>query len=183
MNKSILNSVIMFTLGAAAGSVVTWKLIKDKYEKIAQEEIDAVRDYYYGQDSAEKTEEEDPSEEEDDEDDELKQYEDIMYAEGYLSDETKGVKQDMVEPYVISPDEFDEMGYDTVTLYYYADGVVETMLGKDVLSDDEVEDWITSESLEHFGEFEDDSVFVRNDNMKTDFEILKVSENYYSEDN
>lgn len=181
MNKSILSNVIMFTLGAAVGSVVTWKFVKDKYAQIAQEEIDAIRDYYE-QESEEKTEEEDASDDDEDDEDELKQYEEMMYAEGYLSEEQKGVNHDMGEPYVISPDEFDEMGYETVTLYYYADGVVETMLGKDVLSEEEVEDWITSESLEHFGEYEEDSVFVRNDNMRTDFEILKVSENYYPED-
>lgn len=180
MNKSILSNVIMFTLGAAVGSVVTWKFVKEKYERIAQEEIDAIRDFYYEQESAEETEEEDSS---DDEDDELKQYEEMMYAEGYLNEENKeeGDKLGMVYPYVISPEEYDEMGYETTTLYYYADGVVETMLGKEVLSDEEVEDWITSEALEHFGEFEEDSVFVRNDNMRTDFEILKVSENYYPE--
>jgi hypothetical protein len=170
----------MFTLGAAVGSVATWKFVKDRYEKIAQEEIDAIRDFYYEQETAEKAEEDESDDEEDE--DERKKYEEMMYAEGYLNEEQEGAEKNMVEPYVISPDEFDEMGYETVTLYCYADNVVETMLGKDVLSDDEVEDWITSESLTHFGEFEEDSVFVRNDNMKTDFEILRVSENYYSED-
>ena len=34
------------------------------------------------------------------------------------------------------------------------------------------------ESLKSFGEFEDDSVFVRNDRLKCDFEILLDQRNY-----
>ena len=35
MNKSILNKAIIFAIGAAVGSVVTYKLVKTKYEQIA----------------------------------------------------------------------------------------------------------------------------------------------------
>ena len=34
------------------------------------------------------------------------------------------------------------------------------------------------ESLTHFGEFEDDSVFVRNDRLKCDYEILLDQRTY-----
>ena len=53
---------------------------------------------------------------------------------------------------------------------YYADGVV---------TDDEreiVDDWadlIGPDFMTHFGEYEDDSVFVRNTVLKADYEILK----------
>ena len=42
MNNSSKN-VFIFAAGAAIGSVVTWKLLKTKYEHIAQEEIDSVK--------------------------------------------------------------------------------------------------------------------------------------------
>ena len=45
MNNKIIN-VVLFTAGAAIGSVVTWTFIKKKYEQIAQEEIDSVKEEY-----------------------------------------------------------------------------------------------------------------------------------------
>ena len=37
---------------------------------------------------------------------------------------------------------------------------------------------VGKESLNHFGEYEDDSVFVRNDRLKRDYEILLDQRNY-----
>ena len=34
------------------------------------------------------------------------------------------------------------------------------------------------DTLTHFGEYEDDSIFVRNDELKIDFEILRDERNY-----
>lgn len=45
MNKKLFG-VIMFAVGAAIGSAVTWKLVKTKYEQIADEEIQSVREEY-----------------------------------------------------------------------------------------------------------------------------------------
>ena len=45
MNKTLCN-VLLVTVGAAIGSLVTWKVVKTKYEQIAQEEIDSVKDEY-----------------------------------------------------------------------------------------------------------------------------------------
>ena len=45
MNRNLLTS-LAFVAGAAAGSAITWKLLKTKYEKIAQEEIDSVKEVF-----------------------------------------------------------------------------------------------------------------------------------------
>ena len=45
MNKSLSNA-ILFTIGVAIGSLVTWKVVKTKYERVAQEEIDSVKAEY-----------------------------------------------------------------------------------------------------------------------------------------
>lgn len=45
MNKTLI-SAIMFTTGAAIGSLVTWKVVETKYSRIAQEEIDSVKEEY-----------------------------------------------------------------------------------------------------------------------------------------
>ena len=41
-----MKAVISFVAGAAIGSLLAWKFAKDKYERIAQEEIDSVKEYY-----------------------------------------------------------------------------------------------------------------------------------------
>lgn len=73
------------------------------------------------------------------------------------------------KPYVIMPEEVGDLDHMTSTLYYFQDGV---------LTDDEMnpledpEDLIGDIKVEdHFGEFEDDVVYVRNEDMETDFEI------------
>ena len=43
MDKKVIFS---FLIGATVGSVTTWKLLKTKYEQIAQEEIDSLKDVY-----------------------------------------------------------------------------------------------------------------------------------------
>ena len=44
--KSILSNVLFFTVGAAIGSAVTWKIVKTKYEQISRAEIESVRELY-----------------------------------------------------------------------------------------------------------------------------------------
>ena len=82
----------------------------------------------------------------------------------------------MGKPHVISPEEFAEIEeYETTSLYYFSDGIL-THLNGEVVED--VDEIIGTESLTHFGEYEDDSVFVRNDKLKCDFEILRDPTRY-----
>lgn len=55
------------------------------------------------------------------------------------------------------------------SLTYFADGVLADECGEIV---DDVEE-IIGDGLDHFGEYEDDSVFVRSDAKRCDYEILK----------
>lgn len=181
MNKNILSNVIMFAAGAAIGSVVTWKLMKNKCEDLREENAtirEVYSDYLKGNSSEEKTE----SDEEDEED--RREYEKIVNKSGYNNednededdddDEDEDEEEDVdvyIVPYVIVPEEFDENGYETATLFYYADGVL--AYGDTNERVDDVEELVCADFAEHFGEYEQDSVFVRNDNLKMDFEILK----------
>ena len=79
-------------------------------------------------------------------------------------------------PYVIPPEEYDENDYETESLTYYADGVLTDMYDNII---EDVEDTVGTDSLTHFGEYEDDSVFVRNDERQIDYEILLDSDKYY----
>ena len=110
----------------------------------------------------------------------LKKYNSIIQKEGYTNysrsvEEKKG--DPFVEkPYVISPEEFGEFEeYEKISLTYYADQVLTDENNEEV---DDVEEIVGEESLTHFGEYEDDSVFVRNDRLKCDYEILLDQRNY-----
>lgn len=56
-----------------------------------------------------------------------------------------------------------------------ADGVLLDDMNEIV---DDIEETVGEDSLEHFGEYEDDSVYVRNDAKKCDYEILLDQRNY-----
>ena len=71
----------------------------------------------------------------------------------------------------------DDEEYEQISLTYYADGVLADE-NDEVIED--VEDAVGIDSLNHFGEYEDDSVFVRNDARKCDYEIL-LDQRTYSE--
>ena len=80
------------------------------------------------------------------------------------------------EPYVIAPYDFGELdGYRKFELTYYADDVLED---EDYNIINDREDLIGRESLYTFGEFDDDAVFVRNEKLRSDFQILKDYRTY-----
>lgn len=167
---SILSKLFIFAAGGVIGSVVTWKLLKTKYEKIAQEEIDSVKAVYSRHQSTDSTEE--CTEEIDEFDDEQEQTEYVNIVKEYAGE---GVKF-MAVPRVIAPDEFgSEDDYETINLTYYADGV---LTDEDDIPIEDVDGMIGEDSLTHFGEYEDDSVHVRNDKLKCDYEILYDTRNY-----
>lgn len=176
-----LKDLVIFAAGAAVGSAVTWKLVKTKYEQIANEEIREVKDFYYGL-SAENSDLDDYEyeEAEDYEPDESEktEYNDILDSTGYRNYSNKKEKEeeDVCGPYVISPDEFDEHDdYEVVSLLYFNDKVL-TDERYNVIED--VEGMVGEDSLNHFGEYEDDSVFVRDDEKKVDYEILLDSRDF-----
>ena len=192
MQKDLLSKVLIFVVGCGIGSMVTWKLIDKKYAQIAQEEIDSVKESLGYFDRGKTGVEPDPKDEEDEdnEDDRFdrdtesakEELAHICKEQGYDYNgiSTKEGEEEMAEnkPYVIAPSEFDENGYKTKTLFYYNDDVVTDDRGK-VLSENSIEKLIGKESLTTFGQYESDSVFVRNDDLKTDYEILADERNYH----
>ena len=176
---SKLGTVFAFALGAAAGTFVSWKILKTKYEKITEKEVQSVKDVYakkYKENQNEKEEVIDDISDDMVQEDLSKQYAETFQKLGYGSvtsttdSEGEKMKPKKTEPYVISPEEFDDIDdYETTTLFYYQDGVVADTSDNVVV---DVDALIGEDSLTKFGEYEEDSVFVRNDDLKTDFEIL-----------
>ena len=179
MNRSTLTSFFMFAAGAVVGSFVTWKMMDEKYRQMADEEIESMREYFSNKSKKiEHVELEDNDEEDETETYEvaakdIRDYEGVLEKvnySGYTTVSTKEVEKDMTGPYVITPEEFGELKeYETIELTYYADFVLADNRNNPI---EDVDDVIGLDSLDHFGEYEDDSVFVRDDERKIDYQIL-----------
>ena len=182
MSSKVMNTVI-FAVGAAVGSAVTWKLVKDKYEKLAQEEIDSVKEVFSKRksetESQDETEEPETGKDVMSKDSTIVEYADLLRKQGYNNNLNKKGKEkesdEMTEPYVITPDEFvDGEEYEKITLIYYADNV---LADEDDDLVNNVED-IIGDALSHFGEYEEDAVYVRNEQLRAEYEILKDLRTY-----
>lgn len=172
-----MNKLFIFAAGAALGSFVTWKLVKDKYARLANEEIASVKEVFSKRNRNDiHTEVETSEVEEQEEAPEVTEYRQIINDHGYSNTERIETMHD--RPYVIPPEEFGENpDFETVSLTYYADGVL-TDEQNFIIDPGEIEFIIGEDSLDHFGEYEDDSVFVRNEEKMTDYEILRDYRNY-----
>lgn len=181
-----MDKAIAFVLGAAAGSLVTWKLIENKYKQIADEEIKSVVEHYKNKDKKESDNEQDNDMklvshyvEHDELDGTTTEYTQMVGDLGYSYEEDAvyiepGV--DYIAPYIISPEEYcDREGYDNKTWFYYTDFVLADEDGEIITDSDSI---IGNAALNHFGEYADDAVYVRNDNIECDFEILKTEQTF-----
>lgn len=173
----MLKNLLIFAAGAVIGSVATWKFTKDKYKAIADEEIESVKEMFAKRKKKEDIETLEPKFSDAD----LKKLKQMITTNGYrnYSNIAKEEEPIMTKPYVISPEEFGEADYPTESLTYYADGIL-TDDRNNIIED--VERMVGTESLNHFGEYEDDSVFVRNDELRTDYEILLDNQRFYDTD-
>lgn len=168
--------ICTFSLGAAIGSAVTWFLVKTKYERLAEEDARSIREEFlkmYGEPT------EDSNADDTEfiiEDSDVEEYEAL--AGHYNKDSEKGGSDSMItnNPCVILPREFEEIDdYETISLNYYADGVLADDMDEIV---EDVENTV-GDFKDHFGEYENDTVYVRNDRLKCYYEICADDRNYY----
>lgn len=175
MNEGFTKLVI-FAAGAVIGSAVTWKFAKTKYERIAQEEIDSVKEVF-----SRREVKPEPVVAAEEEHAAKTTYISTITRNGYATTSyfeniEKGGSTMTNKPYVITPEEFGELAdYQTISLTYYADGVLTDDYDEVI---DDTEEVVGENFEDHFGEYEDDSVFVRNDARKTDYEILLDNRKY-----
>ena len=194
--KTNLKVGLAFVLGAAIGALVANKYLKTKYEKIADEEIASVKAVYwtktnpeaaaYAKKDVEYTEEvykqyqqaAKSAAEQAKENPDIVKYAEKLHKEGYTNYSTtaKPDTPDLGEPYVIPPEDFGEFDdYEKISLIYWADQVL-TDDNNEVVED--LEGSVGIDSLTTFGEYEDDSVFVRNSRLRCDYEILLDQRNF-----
>lgn len=174
-----LSSVIIFCGGVFIGGFLTWDFFKTKYEKIADEEIASVKETFEHReprpDKNYKVEES------------LKgndAYINIIDSNSYRNYSNTAIKTDkkggtadmeLKQPYVITPEQYeDNVDYTKVSLTWYNDEVLEDDWGN-VLDPDDV---IGSDALKTFGQYEKDSVFVRDDDEQIDYEVLLDTRSY-----
>lgn len=187
-----MKNILIFVSGAAIGSVITWKLIEKKYKDLADEEIESVIETFKNRKNTPRNKEEIVEMVNNVLDKPLKNdIKEISINEQYISSDQEESEDDknsfidvetgieVVPPYVIQPEQFGEYeDYGTKSLTLYSDGVLVDEINEPITEDLDV--MLGADSLNHFGEYEDDSVYVRDDTNEIDYEILK-SEKQFSE--
>ena len=202
MNNKVFGT-ILFTAGAIIGSLVTWKVVKTKYEDLAQEEIDSVKEEYtqlmvsmkkklndsvtYNDDNNEDDESEKNTDNIDDSI--MTNYNEIVKSyrssddEENTQNEKEGEEKEedndgvsyMEAPYVISPDDFGSVpGYNVEPLDYFADGILADGWGVEL----DIAETIGEDAVNHFGDYDDDVVYVRNEQTKLEYEITRDPRTY-----
>lgn len=160
-------NIFWASVGLIAGVICTKMYLEKKYEKISQDEIESVKQMYAKKEFRKN-----------DENKIQEEYEDLISNLNYSGSNERRSERMMEErPYVISPEEFGEFeDYEKISLTYYS--------GNKILADEndepveDVDEIVGIDSLDRFGEYEEDSVFVRNDRLKCDYEILMDSRAY-----
>lgn len=163
-------------IGAVIGSVAAWHFVKKKYEQLVQEEVESVKEAFerYYTEVDKNILDSEPGECEPVTQVDKEEYKQIVGGNDYVKCD---LTNDCSDPYVIAPEELGgEQGeYNILSLTYYSDGV---------LADDSGEVYnvgvVGEDSLEHFGDYEDEAVHVRNESWNTDFEIF-LDERKYTE--
>ncbi len=81
-------------------------------------------------------------------------------------------------PEIIPPDEYGLIDdYDAMTFTYFRDGVLVDD-GGDPLSTEDAAMLLGDDALNHFGEYEDNTVYVRNDVHEAYYEIVRIERDY-----
>lgn len=194
-------NAMYFAAGATVGALAAWFIAKKKYEKLAREEIQSVTDAFserldkYARNSMQDPDiRPTPEELERDAtkpgDRHVIEYASVLAKQSY-TDYTKfsrneesiveAVEDDTCEstasgPVIIPPDEYGENHeYEQLSWIYFADHV---------LTDDDYtlitdrNKWIGQDALEHFGDYEEDAIHVRNDKLKCYIEVVMDSRLY-----
>lgn len=203
--KTIIVGILSLLTGGGIGYLVGNKVATKKYKDLADKEVESVKaslKAYYeekmqngttikkGSEAVndkkdDKPKKKNPLMDKDSIDyDMLKEekHEYMKYVKPYISENNvkEGEPEDTVginplKPYLISSEEYSESDYNAQTLHWYRDGV---------LCDDEynvikdIHGTVGDEALNSFGLYQEDAVYVRNDQHKIDYEILLEDDDY-----
>ena len=186
-----MKNLFIFLLGATAGSLITWKLIEDKYKKIADEEIESVKERFKEREKKEKKSK-----------NEYNTYKDIIKDLSYDNNGENKESENNIKEFstsvselvkenidnvqkenprlsnieIITSDEFGDLeGYDSSYWTLYSDNILVDDFNN-VITEPKL---FLGNALDNFDD--EDSIFVRNHDTSTDYEILKVLEKWKEE--
>lgn len=165
---------VSFSLGVLAGGIFTSKKLESAYQNKLREDLDSAREERRKFLRRSRDEKEESKKKKTD----IPQKPEETRKDEVLKAKVRDLKYDIPQghPYVISPEEFGEYDdYERITFTYYADGVLADDCDQIV---DDYDDIVGNDFSDHFGEYEQDSVYVRNDERKTDYEILLSLSSY-----
>ena len=180
----MVKELLIFAGGVLLGSAATYLIVRDKYKREAQEEVDEVRSIYF-----EKCRRAESIRKMEDEKEEMKStilkygYSDLVNEDSEEID-TEDVEDQWEEehiapvehpgdPYTITPHQFayENRHYEKVTLLWYPS---EKLLVSEIDGyEEDIDAAIGDDALTKFGEFEEDVVYVRNDRLGIDFEVIR----------
>lgn len=197
-----MKKFLIFLSGAFVGAGGMYLFLRDKYEQIAIEEIESVKEAFERRASLEEDAKKsnDISVKEGYKNAEANHKEDVSsYSKAELDSYRKGhetnyansndpvapsepenlypIEDDIEErPFIISPDIYDAGGSNerAILTYYKRNRLLVTENGYEL----NLQDTIGEEALSHFGDFEPNVVYVRNNRLGYDYEVLldEVSE-------
>lgn len=178
----LFKGLCIFAAGALAGAAVAARVVRDKYQQEAEEEIAEMRDYYreLRKENVEKYPVQNEEVEAEKEESTKNEYDEIVkgytnytqYNDIETKENKKEEKEERInyEPFIIDVEEFGEdPTYDTATLTYYKDKVLTNDL-------DDIIDYSVAgeENLKIFDEHPDcKAIYVRDDIYMVDYEIIR----------
>lgn len=178
---------VSFVIGLGLGAFGAWQYAKRHFSEIADQEIASVKKAY-SRESVTDTQEDilETGKEV------HEKYLEVLKKSGYnkwdLLDEdepaddeppvqiTKKEYNPNGDTYIIPPEEFGGADdYQQVTWTYYSDGV---LADEDDYRVEDVAGTVGDDYADHFGEFDEDAVHIRNDRLMMDYEILRDRRKY-----
>ncbi len=191
-------TLVAFMAGGVIGSAITAVVLKKHYDELNERSIAEMKDQYFAKESPDNVEKRAPIDITNDqtvpekisEEEAMKRYDEILKTHRYYTEDmdpnnefdeyfyvgddyvNKDIPEDEYEPYGISPDAYGENpDYDQIVLIKYRDGIVADET--DIIIDPLDLKPLIGENWESFiGEYESDAAFIRNDRLKTDYQVL-----------
>ena len=183
---------VIFAIGTAAGSLASMKYFKTKYERIADEEIESVKKSFTQlmkkSDILNKKTDSNPKNNSNSISDNTKGKETLnkvvskldytSFSKSSAKEEAEDDKPEGDLPYIIPPEQVGEDDYECNTYTLYSDGVLTDELN-DVVEEEDLAYLIGSRDVfKHIDDYGNGAVYVRNDFLGTDFEIIRCLEAY-----
>jgi hypothetical protein len=191
-----MNKFVPFALGLVAGALGAGYFWKQHYKKQADEEIQSVVETFGAKKKTEEKKEQPEKPQNDismnwssEQQSKLQKYTSLVRDEGYVRQRSpkerledisdKPHPGDMVtKPYAIDSEDFDTLDdYEAICYTYYADGILVDE-DDEPLTTNEIAWSVGLDFAAHFGDYDEDSVHIRNDMRQTDYEIVRDLRKY-----